>query len=167
MRIRTLVLFLSILFLFSACGPALRKDDPVSSHKSYSSSIGLSDKAHVRMLLYRQHREWKGVEYRIGGLNKSGVDCSGFVYLTFKSRFDVKLPRTTKDQIKLGKPVKKAKLKAGDLVFFKTKWKVRHVGIYIEDNKFLHASTNNGVMISRLDNVYWKKKYWKARRVKK
>jgi cell wall-associated NlpC family hydrolase len=167
MRIRTLVLLLSILILFSSCALPGRKDDPVSSHKSYSTAVGLSDKAHVRMLLYRQHREWNGVEYRIGGLNKSGVDCSGFVYLTFKSRFNVVLPRTTKDQIKLGKPVKKAKLKAGDLVFFKTRRKVRHVGIYIEDGKFLHASTNNGVMISRLDNVYWKKKYWKARRVRK
>ena len=172
MRIRSLILFLSILILFSGCVPTLRKDgpkkdEPVSSHKSYSNTIGLDNKAQVKMLLYRQYREWKGVKYRIGGMNKRGVDCSAFVYLTFESRFDVKLPRMTIDQIKLGKPVKKAKLKAGDLVFFKTSRKVRHVGIYIEDGKFLHASTSNGVMISRLDNIYWKKKFWKARRVKK
>ncbi|MEE9543111.1 MAG: NlpC/P60 family protein [Thermodesulfobacteriota bacterium] len=164
-RARTLVLLLSILILFSACGLPLRKE--VKPHKEQPKAVDLKSKSLVKKKLYSQHREWKGVRYNIGGLNKLGVDCSGFVYLTYKSKLGIKLPRTTKAQIKVGKEVSKRKLRAGDLVFFKTSRKVRHVGIYIEDGKFLHASTSKGVMISRLDNKYWRKAYWKARRVGK
>ncbi|MBE9532121.1 MAG: C40 family peptidase, partial [Proteobacteria bacterium] len=142
MRIRSLILSLSILLLFSACGPSVKKDD------AHSSSVNIKNKSGVASSLYVQHSEWKGVRYRYGGLSKKGVDCSGFVYLTFKSDFDIVLPRTTKGQAKEGKSVKRSKLRPGDLVFFKTSRKVRHVGIYIEDDKFLHASTSKGVMIS-------------------
>ncbi len=167
MPIRTLILSLSIMILISACGPSVRKDEARPPHKKHAKAADLQKKSTVTKGLYSQHREWKGVKYRMGGLNKRGVDCSGFVYLTFKSKLGIKLPRTTKAQARLGKEVEKSRLKAGDLVFFKTSYKVRHVGIYIENGKFLHASTSRGVMISRLDNVYWKKKYWKARRVKR
>ncbi len=115
--------------------------------------------------LYAQYKDWKGTPYRLGGLNKKGIDCSGFVYLTFKDQFGLKLPRTTKDQVKRGTRVYIGELQAGDLIFFKTAWRTRHVGIYLSDGRFLHASTSKGVIISRLDNVYWKKKYWQSRRV--
>ena len=131
-----------------------------SSKKPYKKTGRLKKK------LYTQYKEWKGVRYRFGGLNKKGVDCSGFVYLTFKSRLGKKIPRTTKLQSTLGMAVDKRKLRTGDLVFFKTSASVRHVGIYLEDGKFMHASKKRGVMISRLDNVYWRSKYWKARRIK-
>lgn len=172
MPMRTLLLFLSIIVLISACGisacgPSVRKDDPKGPHKKHAKTIDLKKKSKVTKGLYSQHREWKGVKYRMGGLNKRGVDCSGFVYLTFRSKLGIKIPRTTKAQARLGKEVRKSKLKAGDLVFFKTSRKVRHVGIYIEDGKFLHASTSRGVMISRLSNTYWRSKYWKARRVRR
>jgi probable lipoprotein NlpC len=63
--------------------------------------------------------------------------------------------------------VKRSKLKTGDLIFFKTSPRVRHVGIYLEKGKFLHASKKRGVMISRLSDVYWKSRYWKAKRVER
>ncbi len=69
------------------------------------------------------------------------------------------------EQRKLGFAVKKSQLKVGDLLFFKTGWSSRHVGIYIGNNEFMHASTSQGVMISSLDNSYWKQKYWQARRL--
>lgn len=116
-------------------------------------------------ILYAQYKEWQGSPYRLGGLSKRGVDCSGFVYLTFKDRFGLAFPRTTKGQVKLGKSVSIKKLQTGDLVFFKTGWRTRHVGIYLSGGRFLHASTSKGVIISKLDNVYWKKKYWTSRRV--
>ncbi len=75
------------------------------------------------------------------------------------------LPRTVDEQRKLGFAVKKSQLKVGDLLFFKTGWSSRHVGIYIGNNEFMHASTSQGVMISSLDNSYWKQKYWQARRL--
>ncbi|WP_442802075.1 MULTISPECIES: C40 family peptidase [unclassified Shewanella] len=111
------------------------------------------------------HHEWQGVPYRYGGMSKQGVDCSAFVYLVYKDILGRQLPRMTEDQSNLGKEVTKGKLKAGDLVFFKTGWSTKHVGIYLGDNRFLHASTSQGVMISRLDNSYWKQKYWQSRRL--
>ena len=110
--------------------------------------------------------EWKSVNYRFGGLSKDGIDCSGFVYLTFRDKFDIELPRTTKQQLLSGQTIDdQADLKAGDLVFFKTGIWQRHVGIYLEQKKFLHVSTRKGVIISRLDNPYWRKKYWQAVRI--
>ncbi len=126
--------------------------------------VDLNNSSTVKNKLYSQYKNWKGVKYKMGGLSKSGVDCSGFVYATFRSQLGINIPRSTELQISTGKPIDKNKLKPGDLVFFKTKTKVRHVGIYLENNNFLHASTSRGVMISKLDNVYWKSKYWKSRR---
>ena len=126
--------------------------------------VDLNNSHAVKNKLYSQYKNWKGVKYRMGGLTKSGIDCSGFVYRTFRSQLGINIPRSTELQSSSGKQIDKNKLKAGDLVFFKTATKVRHVGIYIENNSFLHASSSNGVMISKLDNVYWKSKYWKSKR---
>ena len=118
-----------------------------------------------KQALYDHYNEWRGVRYKLGGLSKRGIDCSGFVYVTYKSRLGINLPRTTKLQSELGKKVSKKDLKTGDLVFFKTGKITKHVGIYLEENMFLHASASKGVMISRLDNVYWKSNYWKSIRI--
>ncbi len=115
--------------------------------------------------LYHQHEEWQGVRYKLGGLNKNGVDCSGLVYLTYKSKLGIHLPRTAQQQSKLGQEIYRHELKAGDLVFFRTGPTSKHVGIYLENKKFLHASQSKGVIISHLDNTYWKAKYWKSIRI--
>jgi len=112
-----------------------------------------------------QYKVWQGAPYKLGGTSVSGVDCSGFVYRAYQDQLNRTLPRTTAQQVLLGKKVNKSKLRIGDLVFFKTSFKVRHVGIYIGDGKFMHASTSKGVTISYLDNVYWASKYWTARRL--
>ncbi|MDZ7664582.1 MAG: NlpC/P60 family protein [Desulfotignum sp.] len=125
----------------------------------------LSNKETVKGRLYLQHDKWKGVKYKMGGLSKKGVDCSGFVYLTYLELFGVQLPRSTGSQSQIGKKIQTDNLRSGDLVFFKTGWKGMHVGIYLENNSFLHASTKKGVMISRLDNPYWKSRYWQTKRV--
>ncbi len=119
----------------------------------------------VKSRLYAFHRRWRGVPYRLGGLSRRGVDCSGFVYLAFKSEFGIDLPRTTRAQARAGMPVHLDRLRAGDLVFFKTRPFTRHVGIFIEDGRFLHASTSQGVTISRLDHRYWRSRFWKAVRI--
>jgi cell wall-associated NlpC family hydrolase len=128
--------------------------------------VDLSNAKQVNNMLYKQLDEWKSVKYKIGGLSKSGIDCSGFVYVTFLNRFGIKLPRTTELQSKLGDDIAKSRLRAGDLIFFKTGTKVRHVAIYLGNGEFIHASTSRGVMISSLDNKYWSKKYWKSIRIK-
>ncbi len=130
------------------------------------TAVALNSQSLVKNQLYGHYQEWKSVKYRLGGLSKKGIDCSGFAYLTYRSKFGIDLPRTTEQQAKRGTSVSKNELQTGDLVFFKTGWTVRHVGIYLEDQNFLHASTSNGVMISSLDNIYWKSKYWKAKRIR-
>jgi len=115
--------------------------------------------------IYAEYRQWKGTPYQYGGTTKGGVDCSGFVLKTYKKLFNIKLPRSTKYQVKKGKRVYINQLRAGDLVFFKTGWNVRHVGIYLEKGKFAHASSSKGVIISSMYTGYWKKNYWQARRL--
>lgn len=121
--------------------------------------------ADMLSLLYGQYSNWEGTRYRLGGLSKKGVDCSGLVYLTYRDLFGVELPRSTADQVHRGKPIDKRSLQAGDLVFFRTGSTGRHVGIYMEDNRFLHASASGGVTISAMNEPYWRKHFWQARRI--
>ena len=129
-------------------------------------TIDLGDEQAVQQILYDQLREWEGAPYQIGGLTKEGIDCSGFVYMTFLSKFGIRLPRSARLQADAGSSVLYKNLKAGDLLFFKTGVNSRHVGIYLEEKQFIHASKSSGVMISRLDDGYWSSRYWKAVRIK-
>ena len=150
-----------ISFIFVLAGCSLVPDRSIYSPQTegaYTESI--------KKKLYAQYAQWKGTKYKLGGLNKKGIDCSGFVFITFKSRLRTVLPRTTHLQVTTGSNVERSQLQAGDLVFFKTGKFRRHVGIYLEHGKFLHASTSQGVTISRLDNIYWRSKFWKAKRIK-
>lgn len=115
-------------------------------------------------LLYKHYKEWRGTRYRLGGLSKGGIDCSGFVYLTFLDRLGIELPRSTHFQSEKGREVARNQLQTGDLVFFRT-GRYNHVGIYLEDGKFMHSSTKTGVRISSLSNGYWQRTYWKAKRL--
>ncbi|WP_438969900.1 NlpC/P60 family protein [Methylophaga sp.] len=113
--------------------------------------------------LYDQYKVWRGTPYRLGGNNLSGIDCSAFVKRTYEDLFGITLPRTTSQQILVGHKIGRSDLETGDLVFFRSG---KHVGIYLEDNKFMHASTRLGVTISRINNVYWSRYYWRAIRIK-
>lgn len=165
-----LAAFALIIFLVG-CGSSPQKPlahGGANSNSTYISpgAKGSTSSGEVREKLFSQYQQWRGVRYVYGGLSMQGIDCSGLVYITFRDQLGVKIPRSTKQQVKKGRAIKYKQLRAGDLVFFKTGRKQRHVGIYIEDGKFLHASTNRGVVISRLSDDYWKKNYWQSRRVK-
>jgi cell wall-associated NlpC family hydrolase len=160
-----------LYFLLLALCVTLTGCQTTPSNPSLSSDITvlrpdaaavLMNERQTRAMLYAQYDEWRAVRYRIGGLSKNGVDCSGFVYLTFRDRFGIALPRSTDEQATLGRKIEERELRSGDLVFFRTGRNIRHVGIFLEDRKFLHASTLKGVMISSLDDVYWAKEYWRA-----
>ena len=137
------------------------------SHHAPPPTGRLSDSITVIAQLNDQLSRWRGTPYRYGGLSRGGVDCSGFVYLTFRDKFDMQLPRSTIDQTDIGTRIDKDELLPGDLVFFKTGSGENglHVGIYDTDNTFIHASTSQGVIRSSLDNVYWRKVFWQARRI--
>lgn len=127
----------------------------------------LSDSITVIAQLNDQLSQWRGTPYRYGGMSRGGIDCSGFVYMTFRDRFGLQLPRTTEAQTDIGTRISQNELLPGDLVFFKTGRGDNglHVGIYDTDNQFIHASTSQGVIRSSLNNVYWKKVFWQARRI--
>jgi len=159
-------LFISCLFVaLAACSFVPERPSAPERIDGWSGAIG--DAESVKRKLYSQYSSWKGTRYEIGGTSRKGVDCSGFVYVTFKSRFGVVLPRSTELQAEVGESVSRSRLRPGDLVFFKTGWFDRHVGIYLDHGKFLHASTSSGVTISELGDSYWNSAYWKARRVER
>ncbi|MDE1339295.1 C40 family peptidase [Vibrio aestuarianus] len=110
-------------------------------------------------------QSWQGVPYQLGGNSKTGVDCSAFVQIAFRDVWQIPLPRTTHSQSQTGRQVKYNSAQRGDLVFFKTSRTTNHVGVYLGNKKFMHASTSKGVMISRIDNPYWASKFWQFRRI--
>ena len=104
--------------------------------------------------------DWYGTRYRLGGVDKSGIDCSALVQSFFASMYGLSVSRTCREQYSDTRRIKKAQLQEGDLVFFKTRGRsISHVGIYLRNNKFIHASTSSGVMISDLSDEYFTKRY--------
>ena len=93
-------------------------------------SLGLSQ-TEIKTRLLSQYVTWQGVPYRNGGQSKRGIDCSAFVQLTYQQKFGLKLPRTTEQQANLGGLITNSGLRPGDLIFFKTGWNDRHIGIYL------------------------------------
>jgi cell wall-associated NlpC family hydrolase len=119
--------------------------------------------------MYTYIDEWYGTKYRYGGNDKSGIDCSAFTQSFLSNLYGLSIPRTSVDQYINSKRVKKELLECGDLVFFRTtsRKNVSHVGIYLCNNKFLHASTSFGVTISDLSEGYYASRYVGAGRVRK
>ena len=110
-------------------------------------------------------KQYIGVPYVWGGSSPSGFDCSGFVQYVF-GKHGITLPRTSREQSNVGTWVSKSNLQPGDLVFYNTSGSgVSHLGIYIGNGQFIHASTSKGVMISEMSNSYWSARYYGARRV--
>jgi probable lipoprotein NlpC len=91
-----------------------------SSHRAPPPNARLSDSITVIANLNDQLQHWRGTPYRYGGMSRGGVDCSGFVLMTFRDRFDLQLPRETRQQAEIGTEINKDDLLPGDLVFFKT-----------------------------------------------
>lgn len=134
-------------------------------------SLGLSNTLEGEANLSRKERlmfeadKWMGTPHRWGGTSRSGIDCSALVQEIYAKSFATRLPRTTKEQVRVGEKIRPSQLQIGDLVFYKINARTRHVGIYVGDNSFLHSSKSEGVAISSLDEPYWRSRYWTARRI--
>lgn len=155
-----IILLVILCLLLTGCFSTGRHTQPLVAKPEPVAVTGMSD---IRLVLEEKYEAWAGTPYRLGGLDKTGIDCSGFVQTIFTEAFDFRLPRSTSEQVHVGAPVQRQALEPLDLVFFKT-GRTQHVGIYLGKGEFLHASTSRGVIISRLDNPYWQRNYWTARR---
>ena len=111
-------------------------------------------------------KSWIGTPYVYGGSSKSGTDCSGYVMQLYKSHYGISLPHNAGQMYddSRGSSVSRGSLQEGDLVFFGSFWKIDHVGIYLKGDRFTHASSSRGVMISPMSDNYWRPKYQGARR---
>ncbi len=161
-RIKILFFVSSLVTLFACSSGNFKQENYAINYKGQ-----IDDPIMAITLLSEQQYEWAGTPYVLGGKSRKGVDCSGFVQKTFFDRFNITLPRTTKDQAKYGKLVRKEDIQTGDLIFFKTGRGPNgyHVGIYVKDDKFLHASTKGGVIYSSMNSPFWNKTFWQVRRI--
>ncbi len=133
---------------------------------SSAEVVGKWNNPEEKRLFVKVATAFLGAPYRWGGVSLRGLDCSAFVKKIYEL-FDVSLPRTAREQAHVGAHVAREDLREGDLVFFNTKRSFGHVGIYIGDNKFVHASSGNRVIkIDSLDESYFNKRFVRAVRLK-
>ena len=144
-----------------------KTSDPDNLAKDYFSQImGVAISATSDLKLYQFVYDWIGTPYRLGGDDKRGVDCSGFAYQLYDKVFHTVIGNNSKNIFNMVNPIDKEELKEGDLVFFKINSRsISHIGVYLGDNKFAHASSSRGVMISNLNENYWKRYYYKSGRL--
>lgn len=130
------------------------------------NSLGIERSPDDNEQLYDAIEAWMGTPYKYGGTTKEGVDCSAFVGHIVREVYQRRLHRVANDIQQDVTLITKSELREGDIVFFtNSKGRVSHVGIYLKDGLFAHSSTSRGVIISRLDDSYWSKHFYKGGRI--
>ncbi len=160
----TKYIFYITVLLFTVSCSSLKTANNNNTHSSdkkrefYSEKLGISLQKDFNADLIKEVIDWIGTPYVYGGADKTGTDCSGFVQQVYKVVYNLSTARSANGIYEECIKVKREKLKQGELVFFKINTeKVGHVGIYLQDSYFIHASTSKGVMVSSLDLDYWTK----------
>ncbi len=149
--------------------PASKESKETLTVKEFQKKLGKIKKLNgaltERERLLFEIVKYLDTPYKYGGQSQKGIDCSAFTQQVYKNSLGVELPRTAREQYKVGDKV--SELKFGDLVYFDTQQGVfpGHVGIYLGDSLFAHASSIQGVTITPLNNKYFKKRYVGARRI--
>ncbi len=133
----------------------------------YSLKMDIAVEEIKNIPLLQKIDEWWGTPYVLGGNSKNGVDCSFFTLDVMRDIFKVNLKRTAAEQYEQSVKIEWNNLKEGDLIFFKTEGRRRisHVGIYLANNKFAHASTSQGVTIGDLSDPYWQSRLYSLGRI--
>ena len=125
----------------------------------YAMMMNVNVESLKNLTLFGFIDDWFGIRYRYGGTTKKGIDCSALTGSLLLAVYGFAVPRTARQQYNASKHIPKEDLKEGDLVFFNTHGGVSHVGLYLENNYFVHASSSNGVTISNLDDNYYSKRF--------
>lgn len=161
---RNILILLLIISSFSSC-----KSSKQSKKSSSTKTVLKSNSKAENIISYAN--QFKGVRYKWGGTTKKGMDCSGLIFESFKA-YDVFLPRISRDMAKQGNKVSLKNVVKGDLLFFKTGNKrnsINHVGLIvsIKNNniQFIHATSSKGVITSWLNENYWHKAFFEARKI--
>jgi lipoprotein Spr len=143
-----------------------KTDEQEGLAKTYLSQImGVALSATSNMKLFHFVYDWIGTPYHFGGESRKGIDCSAFTKELYSEVFNLDIKRSSRDIFSMVNPVGKDELKEGDLVFFKIhSRRISHVGIYLGDGKFAHASSR-GVAISSLDDNYYSRYFYKGGRL--
>ena len=141
-------------------------EEQESLAKDYLSQImGVAMSATSNIKLFNFVYDWIGTPYRFGGGTKKGIDCSGFTKQLYSQVFNLDIKRSSRDIFSMVSPVRKDELKEGDLVFFKIRSRsISHIGIYLGNDRFAHASSK-GVAVSSLDDAYYSRYFYKGGRV--
>ena len=141
-------------------------DDQESLAKDYLSQImGVALSATSNMKLFHFVYDWIGTPYHFGGNSRRGIDCSAFTKELYSEVFNLDIRRSSRDIFSIVSPVSKDELKEGDLVFFKIhSRRISHIGVYLGNNRFAHASSR-GVAISSLDDAYYSRYFYKGGRL--
>ena len=135
--------------------------------EKYATILKVDESKIDNVKLYSFIDEWYGVPYKYGGKTKSGIDCSNFTSTLYSNIYSKTISGSSSSIFEQCKTISKSNLEEGDLVFFKIEGdKISHIGVYLQNNKFVHATTKKGVMIDDLDEVYYKKYFYKAGRLK-
>lgn len=165
-----IILLLLVLPLLLSAQTKKQKKKKAKAQKAamvqYYADYSLKPDSAASPYLYYQVYDWVGTRYKYSGSTKKGIDCSGFVSEMYKCVYCIELAGGSADIWQKVKPLEKPELKEGDILFFKIKKeRISHVGIYLGNNKFAHASVKKGVMINDLDETYYKNSFYKGGRL--
>lgn len=147
-----------------ATGPDEAETDADATEPRAAEPVKVLRPSEVREQIEEVAQDWYGVPYQWGGESKNGIDCSAFVQRVYRQAFSYRLPRVTETQVQTGGKVPRSKVRAGDLVFFRPENEWNHVGVYLGNGTFAHASSSDGVTKDQFGAPYWNRYYWTARR---
>jgi cell wall-associated NlpC family hydrolase len=156
-KVRAVFLW-GLVFLLFSCSTARRVEKRQT--KEIYEALGLRADRDDNVALYKEATTWLHIRHVDGGTSRNGTDCSFLVYSLYKSVYHKTIERNSAAMLNHNcKRIDRNQLKEGDLVFFSTgdKSNVNHVGLYLKDNKFLHSSTSKGVIVSDLEEAYYRK----------